>query len=221
MTRVERKSVPLPLEYRIRGAISALNLTTKTFNIGSQRISYQFQAAPAGLADGAIVRIRVNTLKSGGVWEATRLREGSNRPDDNTHTRVEGLVNAFTSTAQFSVNGIAVATNSGTSFTPNPPVFNTGVRVEVEGTMAGNTLVASKVEIEDSGGNTEFDLRGPIEALTTTTLTVRGQTVTYGPGVIYEPQGKLATDLGVGLDVEVRATLFNGTQLQASRIKFK
>lgn len=217
-TRVERKSGP-PNEFRIRGKVSAFDPTARTFNIGTEQISYASPAdLPTGFANGQIVRIRVNSARTNLTWTATRLREGTSLPDDKSHARIEGIVNAIASPTAFDVDGRRVTTTAAVAG------LALGKRVEVEGTMNGSVLEAITVSVEADSGNTENQFVGPIEAKATPpllTITVKGQVISYTSGVDIRPSGSTVADLVVGRPVDVRATLVNGNQLQATRITLK
>ena len=83
------------------------------------------------------------------------------------------------------------------------------------------SLAASKVEIETDSGSLDFDFRGPIEAVATQAITVRGTSISVPSGVEFRPNTKSVSDLVLGANVEVKATLVNGNQYQATRIEFK
>lgn len=222
-TRIERKS-STPAVFRIRGKVSALSTTQMTFTLGGRTISYAGTSdVTANLSNDLVVRVRVNTSPTaGGVWSATRVRTGASNPDDGSHAQVVGLVSAFTSLAQFSVDGVAVSTSATTQF-PDGPTFGLGDRVEVEGLVTAGVIAAAKVELETASGANEFDFRGPIENVNTAnqTITVRGVTISYAGGVEFKPTGTSAGNLVQGVAVEVKATLVNGNQYQATRIEFK
>jgi hypothetical protein len=218
-TRIERKS-SVPTEFRLRGAVTALNTTTKVFNIGTEQISYATVTdLPTNLANGAILRVRVSNTGGNHVWTASRLRDGSNKPDDGSQARIEGLITAFTSVSQFSIGTVQVTTNSGTTVSGGVPALN--VRVEVEGTITAGVLVASSVTIEADSGKTENQFIGPISALNTAnkTFVVKGQTISYALTTDY--RGGTEASLVNGVNLDVRASLANGNQLQATRIDFK
>ena len=221
-TRIELKS-GATTEYRLRGKVSNLDGVAKEFNIGTERISYLSLSpadVPAGFANGMIIRIRVNSARTSNVWAATRLRDGASRPDEQSHARVEGLISSFNLITQFSVAGVPVTTSVTTTF-PDGQLFGLGDRVEVEGTMMNGSLAASKVEIETDSGSLDFDFRGPIEAVATQAITVRGTSISVPSGVEFRPNTKSVIDLVLGANVEVKATLVNGNQYQATRIEFK
>ena len=221
-TRIELKS-GATTEYRLRGKVSNFDGVAKEFNIGTERISYLSLSpadVPAGFANNMIIRIRVNSARTSSVWVATRLRDGASRPDEQSHARVEGLISSFNLITQFSVAGVPVTTSVTTAF-PDGQLFRLGDRVEVEGTMMNGSLAASKVEIETDSGSLDFDFRGPIEAVATQAITVRGTSISVPSGVEFRPNTKSVSDLVLGANVEVKATLVNGNQYQATRIEFK
>ena len=61
-------------EYRLRGVVHLFDGVAKTFSIGSTPVSYALVAnAPAGLANGAVVRLRLLTSVDGaGRWQSFR-----------------------------------------------------------------------------------------------------------------------------------------------------
>ncbi len=222
-TRIERKSTP-PANYRIRGKVSALNSIDKTFSVGTLAISYAPLSGaeiPAGLANNTVLRIRLNPVVSVGVWTANRLRSGVSSPDDSTESKVEGLIDSFTSAAQFSIAGVPVTTNAQTQFDLSGGALLVGVRAQVEGTYANGTLVAKEVEVEFDSGD-DFDFRGLLQTVdsVTQTLTIQGVSIDSS-GPIQFDSGKSAADLRVGANVRVRASLVGGTQLKAYRVQFR
>ncbi len=177
-TRIERKAAVAA--YRLRGVVSQLDAVAKAFNIGGERISYAgVGGVPVGLANGNLVRLRLEPAKMGVLWRLAGLRDGAPKPRDLDAVRLEGRVSAFTSTTLFSVNGVAVDASAIGSVTG----LVLGARVEVEGTVAGSVLVASKLKVksEDDVDKQEFELRGSITSVDAANLrfVLRGFTVSY------------------------------------------
>ncbi len=222
-TRIEAKAAATA--YRLRGVVAGLDTTAKTFRIGSELISYASLAAadvPAGLANGQVVRVLLQTTQAGGAWVATKLRGGLRLPDINGAAHVEGLITAFTSSTAFSVNGLVVDA-SGATFPDGSSGIVLGARVEVTGTVTNGVLVASKVEIQDrrDPGPRPLELHGEIGNLDTTakTFALRGLTVWYGGSVQYRSGSEAS--LANGKRVEVRGVLATDrTRLEATRIEF-
>jgi hypothetical protein len=76
------------------------------------------------------------------------------QPGGKNGGRLEGLVGATVTGAcpalTFTVKGITVTTSTATKFDNIAcSAIKTGVKVEVEGDLTGNTLAATKVELEN------------------------------------------------------------------------
>ena len=224
-TRIERRSSVA--QYALRGIVSSLDRTARTFSIGPTRIGYASlatAAVPATLADGRFVRVSLALAPgAGGVWNATRIVDGAAAIVDGEQAQIEGRVSAFTSATQFSVNGTPV--DASTAQFPNGSAgLALGRRVEVEGTLAAGVLVARKVEVKSDGGGgggggEEYEVSGAIASLDTAakTFVVRNVVVSYAGTVDF--RGGTAADLAVGREVEARGMLSaDGTRLQATRI---
>jgi hypothetical protein len=223
-TRVEPEATPT--EYRLRGIVSQLDATAKTFRIGSELIDYAGVPnadVPRTLADGQFVRVRLQTTQVNGAWVATRLRHGVRPLDARPEARVEGVITAFTSSAAFEVNGIVVdAANA--SFPDGTSGVVLGARVEVSGAAVNGVLVATRVEVEErrDRGQRPLEFHGEMSGLDTTarTFALRGLTVSYGPNTEYR-NGSEAT-LANGRRVEVRGVISaDRTRVEARRIEFR
>ena len=95
------------------------------------------------------------------------------------------------------------------------------MRVEVEGTVTAGVLAASTLTVEADSGKTENRFIGPMSALNTAskTFVLKGQTISYALTTDY--RGGSEASLANGANLDVRASLVNGNQLQATRIDFK
>ena len=210
-------------EYRLRGIVSSLDTTAKTFMIGTELISYaDTDGVPASLADGLQVKVGLQTTQVDGAWVATRVRLIGRSLMDMPEAGVEGVITEFTSTTSFAVNGIQVdATNA--VFEDGTDGIVLGARVEVEGSVVDGVLVATKVEIDDERhhGPKLFELHGAISNLDTTaqTFSLRGLTVSYAGEV--EFKNGTVDNLVDGARVEVKGTLSDDlTIVNAARIDF-
>ncbi|MGH6627828.1 MAG: DUF5666 domain-containing protein, partial [Burkholderiaceae bacterium] len=183
--------------------------------------------------DGTLVRVRLTAVLPPAavpaVWFATRIRPPEEALEDRDEAEVEGAITAFTSTSQFSVNGLAVDA-SGASFPDGTAGIVLGARVEVKGSLRNGVLVATRVKIEDENevDNLEFELHGKVSGLTATsfTLTSPGGTVVnvkYTSSVLF-PNGTLAS-LVNGANVEVKGVASDSsassTSITATRIRFE
>ena len=221
-TRVERRSGS-PASYRVRGLVRNLDVPAKTLRIGLQTFDLTATGVPAGLADGQFVRLTLNpTPQVGGRWSVTAISIESRSAGDRDEAEVEGLISAFTSFAQFSVNGVRVDASAAT-FVDDRAGLAEGVRVKVRGRSVAGTLVAGTVDIRsdaDAFGE-GVDIRDLIASVdgSAQTFVVRGVTVFYGQSPELK-DGTLA-NIVAGQRVRVRAVLSaDRTRLVATRIEF-
>ena len=210
--------------FKLRGVVANLDSTAKTFTFGTALISYGgVTPAPSGLANGLLVRVRVQTTQVAGAWVATRLSPAAPHVDDADEAELEGTITAFTSSTSFSVNGIPV--DASTAQFPNGSTgIVLGAHVEVEGASSNGVVVATKVSVEtqEERHAAGFELHGAITAIDSAaqTFVLRGVTVSYAAAGIEYKNGS-AANLAVGVQLEVKGTLSaDGKTVQATRISF-
>ncbi|MFO1337832.1 MAG: DUF5666 domain-containing protein [Burkholderiaceae bacterium] len=178
-----------PTAYKLRGVVANLDKTAHTLQIGAATLAYSADTAPADLANGQIVRVKLQTAPDGnGRWVVTSFANGASRPPEGGETEIESVIASYTSNADFTLSGVRVNA-SGATIEPAGSTLAAGVRVEVEGTYSGGVLMAKKVEVkgsgddggDDSGGGQTIELEGRISALDTeaNTFVLRGETVDY------------------------------------------
>ncbi len=178
-----------PTAYKLRGVVAGLDKTAHTLQIGAATLAYSADTAPADLANGQIVRVKLQTTPDGnGRWVVTSFASGASRPPEGGETEIESVIASYTSNADFTLSGVRVNA-SGATIEPAGSTLAAGVRVEVEGTYSGGVLMARKVEVkgsgddggDDSGGGQTIELEGRISALDTeaNTFVLRGETVDY------------------------------------------
>ena len=222
-TRIERESSPAV--YKLRGMVSALDTTAKTFRIGGATVHYAaVSGALPNLADGALLRVALATTPVAGVWQAQSLRAPGMRRGDATQAHVRGAISAFTAATAFSVDGIPVDA-SAASFPDGSAGLALGAQVDVRGTLSNGTLVATKVALESrhrGDDDRKYELHGAITAVDTAakTFVLRGITVSHAGTVSF----KDGTEAGlvVGAKVEVRGVLgASRTSLAAVKIDFE
>ena len=223
-TRIEPKVGVLA--FKLRGAITSLDTTAKTFRINGELISYAGLPSgnvPPGLTNGQVVRVLLQTTQVAGVWVATGLRGGLRLPEARQEAHVEGVITVFTSATNFEISGLRVDASSA-RFPDGSAGIVLGTRVEVEGTVSNGVLVAREVEIEErrTPEQRQLELRGEMSNLSSTakTFALRGVTVWYGGTVEYR-DGTEAT-LANNRRVEVKGVLSSDrTRLEARKIEFK
>lgn len=221
-TRIEDKANALA--FKLRGVVSALDGTAKTFRIGDALISYaNINPAdlPALFGDGLRVRVRLQTTQVDGAWVALSIRAGVRKMDDHDDARLRGTVTDWTDATHFQVNGIPV--DASRARIDNGPVAQ-GDRVELRGTAKDGTVVATRVKVLD-GNDDEIrgiELHGTVSALDTEakTFMLRGVKVSYGGTVIFK--GGSAAQLADGVALEVKGVLSaDATTLTAVIIEFE
>lgn len=221
-TRVESEAGATA--FKLRGVVSALDSTAKTFQIGAAVINFGGVAAadlPAGLADGMKVRVKLQTAQVNGQWVATSVRSGERHVEDHDDGRLLGNVTAFTSATLFEVNGIAV--DAGAARIDNGPV-TADSRVEVRGPVKDGKIVATRVTVLKASDDSVrgVELHGAISDVDTTakTFMLRGLKVSFAGTVTYE-RGTEA-QLVAGAKVEAKGLLSaDRTMLVASLIRFE
>jgi hypothetical protein len=219
-TRVE--PVGNAASYQLRGVLSQLDMSGKSFHIGSAQFSYAgASGVPGNLANGVFLRMKLQSAAPGSTrWTVLSFGAGVLEPSEGVTVKVKGLISAFGSSASFSVNGQAVAAASAQF--PNGNALALGVRVEVEGTVQGGVLQATKVALlsDQSEEVSGFELHGSISALDLAgqTFTLRGVVVDYSGSVF--KNGSTA-DLTLNRQVEVKGVLSSdGTRVKASTVQF-
>lgn len=221
-TRIELDAAAT--RYKIRGTITAFDATAKTLSIGATAVDFSTTThVPTDLAVGKLVAIRLATTPVGGVWTATAIFDGQRLLQNHDVAHLRGVISAFTSATQFSVDGNPVdATNA--TFPDGQSGIVLGATVEVAGQLVDGVVVARVVEVENEHQHdgSRVELHGTIGALDTTakTFVVRGVTVSYAGAVEFH-DGSAAT-LANGLFVEVRGGFSSdGSVVDATRIELK
>lgn len=231
-TRVEPEDSAT--SYKMRGTVTSIDLTGKTFLLGTQKISFASLAAlPSWVAVGVQAKaVLATTPDSAGNWVATKLRPIGTSLDNRAEAEVEGSITAFNSVTDFEVNGLKVDASKATL-----PADTTGIvlgaHVEVKGAIVDGVLVATSVKVDDDGHHgggddhggspREFELHGTIATgsldATNKTFSLRGVSVSYAGSVEYRDGTE--ANLVEGAQLEVKGVLSSdGTRLDATRIEF-
>ncbi|HJV68635.1 DUF5666 domain-containing protein [Ideonella sp.] len=225
--RIELKGTPSA--YKLRGVVANLDTVQHTLQIGAASFSYAADIAPVNLANGQIVRLKLETTPdANGRWVITRFDDGAARPAEGDEVEIESVIASYTSNADFTLSGVRVNAASA-SIEPAGATLAAGVRVEVEGTMSGGVLIASKVEVkgsgddggDDSGGGRNIEIEAHISAIDPVAMTfvLREQVVDYSDAEI---KNGTADDLAVDVKVKVHGQLSeDGTTVVASEVEIE
>ena len=213
-----------PTHYKLRGVVSGLDTTARSFRIGATLVSYaEIAGAVPGLANGQYARVELQlTPAASGAWRARRIQVAGTAigvpQAGSVKAEIEGYITAFTSSARFSVHGVTVDA-SGVARLPTGLAL--GRLVEVEGVLANGVLVADSVEIEDDGDDDgKFEIEGAIASVSpgTRSFVVHGVTVDYATARF---KGGTVEQLAAGVKVEVEGLLASdGTTVVATEIEF-
>lgn len=171
-TRVEKKNSANA--NRVRGIVTALSTTARTFKIGDLLVSYaSANVTPTSrtLKDGdeVYVWIPLNATSSGAAINATKVKIRDRKGvSQDREARVGGAVSALDASAKsFTVNGVKVDASQA-AFGPAGKTIadiSNGVYVRVQGTyLADGTLKASSVMLRsmEQGSGREVELHGSI-----------------------------------------------------------
>lgn len=210
-SRVEPSTVAAG--FRVRGSVQALDTTAQTFRINALTVDYSGVAPNGTLSNGAIVSVAGTTVAPSGALIATRVQVFAGlRGAAQDQGRIEGLITAFVSNADFTVNGQRVITDASTDVNLHGMTLGLNVPVKVRGTFnASGVLVASKVDVKPQSLSL---VRGLVDSVSAAgnTLTVLGVSISTNTGTSFEDKSSLhlksfkLSDVRTGDYVEVRGT---------------
>lgn len=182
-------STTAPNVYRLSGALTQINSSTQTALLDLTPLHWTTASVlPSGLAENTFVRVTLDTSPSntgnGNVWNATRIAAlsspiGNLTDHQEYEAEILGVITAFNSTADFTVNGIPVNASSAQV----SGVLAVGVLVEVEGAIRADQLQASQVSVQSSQDvqTQKFEFYGQVSnaSVSTQSFVLRGQTFSY------------------------------------------
>jgi hypothetical protein len=217
-TRIERKTlVAGDVVVKLRGAITGLNASASTFNLGGLVVSFaSAQVAPnaSSLTEGGFVSVSATSSPTGTMLTASKVTALGARPvsfDDNAKSEIEGVISAFLSVSQFTVGGVTVNASNAVFVRGSVASLVNGGRVEIKGTYSNNVLNARLVKFEDVQNTGDFELHGAVSSFTSlASFTVRGVTVdASGAATLtavgeFEFRGKVASVSGNTLVIGTR-----------------
>lgn len=176
-TFIEQKSAPVT--HLVRGTVTAHNAVAQTFTVGSLTVNYggaSFTNMPAPSGSnwvGLAVEAKGSSCAGSpvcGTLTATQVSPDGLAKTDALNAEVEGFVTSFTSLASFKVGTQSVTTTGSTVYLGGLSAdLVAGTAVEVEGSLAGGLLTATKVIFRD---NVQIDAN--VTAVTADTITLEG-----------------------------------------------
>lgn len=227
--------------YKVRGVITAVDPTARTFVIGGATFSSAGLTAStltAPLAVGTLVRVDVATgaVAGAGPLQALAVRSGSRSSNSVVgagavgDARLRGTITQALAASSFELDGVTVRVDGSTRFDAGSLAnLLKGAVVDVRGVLQGGVLVASRISlrkadndvragggIDDVGG---IELHGTASAID---LTANRFTLTHSSGTAYTVTYTLDFDAIVSSapKLEVKGTLgADGRSIQAVRIQ--
>ncbi len=173
-------------ENELKGFVSELNTTLKTFMINNITIDYT-DAIPENfgsqvLADGLYVEVESDSIIVANVLKAdtVELKDESSDLLEGYEAHIEGQITRFVSDTDFEINGLSATTNQDTEYSDgNVTDLAEGVFIEIEGeTNSEGIIVAESIEFEEEDNELD-ELEDLIESINVGagTVVVSGKTV--------------------------------------------
>lgn len=208
--------------YKLRGTVSNLDTTAKTYTVGPTKIDYSGLASvPDGLANDKIATAELQTTMGANGWVATGVQLHNNGlPGNHVNVHVRGMIADANSATSFTLDGWPVDA-SGATFPSGQEGIVEGASVQVDGIVTNGAVIATTVDLQVPGGHhgMDFQVHGPIDGINANrqTFVLRGTLVSYAGDVAFT--GGSASDLKVGTKVLVQGKLAaDGNTVQAVKI---
>lgn len=158
-------------------------------------------------------RVRIAAVGTGGTGKPVQAGRVS-APEALAATpakgefEVTGLITTFTNLSNFSVGNIQINASAAKFEGGTAVSLAAGVQIEVEGTVSGGILNASKVELKDGSQAAEVEVEGEIQSVSAPGLfRIRGQDID-GRTAVYKSGGSV-TDLVAGRKASAKGTIVN------------
>jgi len=224
---IEKKTAPFPV-FEVKGFVKNHNDVAKTFGIGALTVNYSNAIIsdmpnPVGNAwNGLLVEAKGSTCTGTapvcGTLNATKVESNGPQLQEAAEFEIEGFVTKINSPTDFVVGNQRVVTTTSTLFEGGlAGDIAVGVRLEVEGVLAGGVLTVSKVEFGDG-----IKLEGDVANLTASSFELNGLPgITVMPNGLTEFSGGIngLSDLMNGNHVRVRGRISSGATIIASEIE--
>lgn len=153
---VQKKATLATPPFAVKGLVKNHDATARTFQVGALTVTYATATTsdmPGGNWNGLTVDAKGSTCGGNpvcGTLTASKVEPGGARVADIAKAEVEGFVTSLTANG-FVLAGQAVVVHAGTVFVGGvASEVAAGVKLEVEGPIAGGTLTAAKVAFKDN-----------------------------------------------------------------------
>lgn len=225
-TFMEKKTPPVV--FALRGTVANHNDAAKSFTTGALTVNYggavinDMPLPAAGNWNGLAVEVQGSTCSGSpvcGTLTATKVEPDGLALDDAAKAEIEGFVTSLVTTADFTVNSTRVQTTPTTVFLGGlQSEIAAGVKLEVEGSLAGGVLTAAKVEFKDP---VKLESNAIASGATMTLEGLPGVTVTANAFTEFKNTGAVASNLGPlnSRNVRVRGRAAGTTSVIATEVE--
>jgi len=223
---IEKKDAPFPA-FEVKGFVKNQNDTAKTFQIGTLTVNYNGALIndmpnPTGNAwNGLLVEAKGNTCAAApvcGTLTASKVEANGPQMQDVAEFEIEGFVTKINSPTDFVVGNQRVITTASTIFEGGVAGdIAVGVKLEVEGVLAGGVLTASKVEFGDG-----IRIEADIDTVGASSFTLRGLpgiTVTVNSLTRFEGGVSGLNNLVAGNHVRIRGRTSGSNTVIATEVE--
>src|SRR5712671_5964809 len=224
---IEKKNAPFPA-FEVKGFVKNHNDASKTFGIGTLTVNYSNATIndmpnPATTSwNGLLVEAKGSTCAGTapvcGTLTASKVEPNGPQMREAAEFEIEGFVTSLTSTSDFVVANQRVVTTGSTRFEGGVAGdIAVGVKLEVEGVLAGGVLTASKVEFGDS-----IKIEADIDTVGPSSFTLRGLpgiTVTVNSLTQFEGGVSGLKNLVAGNHVRIRGRASGGNTVIATEVE--
>jgi hypothetical protein len=224
---IEKKNAPFPA-FEVKGFVKNHSDASKTFDIGALTVNYSNATIndmpnPATTSwNGLLVEAKGSTCTGTasvcGTLTASKVEPNGPQMQEAAEFEIEGFVTSLTSTSDFVVGNQRVVTTDSTRFEGGiASDIAVGVKLEVEGVLAGGILTASKVEFGDG-----IRIEADIDSVGTSSLTLRGLpgvTVTVNSLTHFEGAVSSLNNLVAGEHVRIRGRASSSNTVIATEVE--
>jgi Domain of unknown function (DUF5666) len=223
-SRIERRTVGQGTS--VRGIVSALDASSRSFSLGNLVVDYSGATLSVLPVNGMTVKVRGVLQTSGNRLVATKvqgsddyraLTQGSST--GSSRVELKGVVAAFAGMSSFQVVGVPVDGSKAVYKYGSAAGVANGAYIEVKGTLVNGVLVASQLELEDSGlSDQRIELKGTVTDFSSvSSFRVNGILVNAASARFEYGSG---ASLRNGVNMEVKGQ-YAGNVLTATKVELK
>ncbi|WEJ62936.1 DUF5666 domain-containing protein [Thiomicrorhabdus lithotrophica] len=149
------------------------NSVIVTVNVDASSAS-SIEGLPNGIADGAFIEVEGTYNSGSNTITADKVESEYFEIEDTDEFEVEGYITNFNSNSDFKINGMSIDA-SGAQIEPAGTALTNDLKVEAEGQIVNNVLIADEISLR--GG--EIKIEAPVSSVDTlnNTLTIQATTL--------------------------------------------